>query len=216
MNPPNHSPHPSAAWTAVQSATGRLWICPRCAQAHQAQPLTPRTVARCVRCNAVMERAHRLSRLDLLALCLAAAIVFIMANTSDLIDIRLGGMRHHTTFLQALAHAWGQGEWLLTGLAGLTAVLAPALFIGLRLYLLFALSLGRRAPGDAACLRFLYAMSHWNTLEVLTISALLALVRIAALADALPGPGLLALGALTLLMAAIESAGLHHLSPSHP
>ena len=47
--------------------------------------------------------------------------------------------------------------------------------------------------------------------EVFTIGVLLSLVRLAGLADASPGPGLFALGAVTLLFAAIESAGLKHL-----
>jgi uncharacterized paraquat-inducible protein A len=44
--------------------------------------------------------------------------------------------------------------------------------------------------------------------EVLTVGVLLSLVRLAGLADASPGVGLLALGALTILFASIESAGL--------
>jgi uncharacterized paraquat-inducible protein A len=47
--------------------------------------------------------------------------------------------------------------------------------------------------------------------EVLTVAALLALVRIAALAQASAGPGLLALAALAVLLAALETAGLRHL-----
>ncbi len=47
--------------------------------------------------------------------------------------------------------------------------------------------------------------------EVFTIGVLLSLVRLASLADAAPGPGFYALGAMTILFAAIESAGLKHL-----
>jgi uncharacterized paraquat-inducible protein A len=54
-------------------------------------------------------------------------------------------------------------------------------------------------------------VSRWNTVEVLTVAALLALVRIAALAQASAGPGLLALAALAVLLAALETAGLRHL-----
>ena len=47
--------------------------------------------------------------------------------------------------------------------------------------------------------------------EVFTVGVLLSLVRLAALADATPRAGLFALGAVTVLFAAIESAGLKHL-----
>jgi paraquat-inducible protein A len=46
---------------------------------------------------------------------------------------------------------------------------------------------------------------------VFSIGTLLSLVRLISLADAVPGPGLLALGATMVLLAAIESAGLKHL-----
>ena len=48
-------------------------------------------------------------------------------------------------------------------------------------------------------------------IEVFTVGVLLSLVRLAGIADTSPGPGLFALGALTMLFAAIESAGLKHL-----
>ena len=204
-------PPPIAPISAASVDSAGLAICERCGQAHAWQALAPGAVARCMRCDAVLGRGHRLDAQGLLALTLAAAVVFIIANTADLIDISLGSSRLHTTFPQAIAHAWAQGDVLIASLAILTALVAPALFIGLRLYLLAPLVVGRSAPGFAGCLRVLHAMSQWNTLEVLTVAALLALVRIAALADATPQAGLFALGALTLLMAGIESAGLHHL-----
>ena len=47
--------------------------------------------------------------------------------------------------------------------------------------------------------------------EVLTVAAVVSIVRLADLAEAQPGPALYALGVLALLLAAIESAGLKHL-----
>jgi paraquat-inducible protein A len=76
---------------------------------------------------------------------------------------------------------------------------------------LFPLSAGIKPPGFAWCVRALHQASRWNMVEVFTIGVLLSLVRLAGLADASPGPGLFALGALTVLFASIESAGLKHL-----
>ena len=61
--------------------------------------------------------------------------------------------------------------------------------------------------GFAWCVRALHQAARWNMVEVFTVGVLLSLVRLAGLADASPGPGLFALGALTVLFAAIESAG---------
>lgn len=186
-------------------------VCERCGQPHRWVPLVPRTVARCSRCDAVIGRGHRLDVSSLLALTLAAAIVLVIAHTGNIITIRLGGTELETTYPMALAASWEAGDHLVAALSALTALLAPAVFIGLRLYLLLPLALGRVPAGLAPCLRLLFHASQWNTVEVLTVAALLSLVRIAALAQATPGPGLVAFGVLALLLAAIESAGLRHL-----
>jgi paraquat-inducible protein A len=73
------------------------------------------------------------------------------------------------------------------------------------------LRLGRVPPGFGVCVRWLHRVARWSMVEVLTVGGLLSLVRLASLADASPGPAMIALGVLTLLFAAIESAGLRHL-----
>ena len=198
--------------TETMPPTQPSWVvCDHCGQAHRWQPLAPRAVACCVRCNAVLGRGHKLGLQPLLALTLAALIVLMIAQTSPLISIRLAGKVVQTSLPMAVLTNWQQGEHLVALLAVVTAGLAPALFIGLRLYLLLPLLRGHLPAGYAACLRWLYQASRWNTVEVLTVGALLALVRIADLAQAAPGPGLAAFAVLALLLAAIESAGLRHL-----
>ena len=63
------------------------------------------------------------------------------------------------------------------------------------------LAAGRRAATFALCMRALRHADRWNMVEVFTIGVLLSLVRLAGLADASPGPGLYALGALTFPLA---------------
>jgi len=188
-----------------------LVVCERCGLAHRWVPLSPSGIAKCSRCEAVLGRGHRIGVDALLALTLAALIVFVIANTSHIITITLNGNELTTTFPMAIAATWREGEHLVAVVAAVSALVAPALFIGLRLYLLLPLAAGRVPAGFALCLRVLFQASRWNTIEVLTVGALLSLVRIAALAQASAGPALFALGALALLLAAIDSAGLRHL-----
>ncbi len=158
-----------------------------------------------------MARGHRIGIEALLALTLAAATVFVIANVAEVMTIRLRGSAVSTTFPEAIRMTWLDGEPLVAVVAAGTAIVAPALFIGLRLYVLLGLAIGRIPPGFAGCLRLLHQVSHWNTVEVLTVAALLSLVRVASLADASAGPALFAFGALAMLLAAIDSAGLKHL-----
>ena len=169
-------------------------------------------VARCNRCEAVLGRAGRLTVEQVLALTAAAALVWLVAMTAEVITLQLGATEARSTLLDAVRRTWLEGEQAVAIATFTTTVVAPALFIGLRLYVLAPLAFGGvRVPGFAVCVRTLRLAGEWNLVSVFTVGALLSLVRLANLADAVPGAGLYALGALTFLFAAIESAGLRHL-----
>lgn len=188
-----------------------LVVCEECGLAHRWQPLAGASLARCSRCDAVLARAHRLSIDAVLALSVAAAAVYLVAINTPLLTLSLRGASESATLPEAVLLAWQHGQPLVAAIAALTALLAPAAFIGLRLYVLFPLSIGNKAPGFAWCVRVLRQAGRWNMVEVFTIGVLLSLVRLAGLAEASPGPALFALGGLTVLFASIESAGLKHL-----
>ena len=188
-----------------------LTVCERCGKAHRWTLLAPGATARCTRCEAVLGRGHRLGIETVLALTVTALVVFLLASSTDVISIRLGGNTVATTLPGAVAEAWRDGQELVAISAAFTALVAPALFIGLRLYVLVPLALGKVPAGLGFCIRSLRQVSRWSMVEVLTVGGLLSLVRLAGLADATPGPAMFALGVLTLLFAAIESAGLRHL-----
>ena len=147
----------------------------------------------------------------MLALTVAAAAVWLVAIGAPLMSISLRGGSEAATLPEAIADAWRGGQEIVAVVAAVTALIAPAAFIGLRLYVLTPLLRGKRLPGFAWCVRALHQAGRWNMVEVFTVGVLLSLVRLAGLAETSPGPGLFALGALTMLFAAIESAGLKHL-----
>jgi len=190
---------------------GSLVVCGQCGLAHRWQPLPETSQARCTRCDAVLARAHRLSIQGILALTVAAAAAYVVAISAPLMSLSLRGGAETATLPQAISIAWQDDQQLIAILAGITALLAPAAFIGLRLYVLIPLAAGNKAPGFAWCVRALHQAARWNMVEVFTVGVLLSLVRLAGLADTSPEPGLFALGAMTALFAAIESAGLKHL-----
>jgi paraquat-inducible protein A len=189
-----------------------LVVCAYCGKAHRWQLLGAGQIARCARCDAILGRGHRLGTSAVLALTAAAAAVFLVAVSSPLLTLSFRGGTGSATLLETIRGAWSAGYPLIAVAAALTAFLAPAALILLRLYVLAPLALGRsKPPGFAGCVRLLHQAARWSMVGVFTIGVLLSLVRLAAMADASPGPGLYALGALTVLLAAIESAGVKHL-----
>ncbi len=188
-----------------------LVVCEECGLPHRWRPMASREIARCLRCDAVVGRGHRLSIRAVLALTITAAAAWLVLVSAPLMTISLRGGTESATLPQSILAAWQGGQEIVAVVAAITALVAPAAFIGLRLYLLAPLAAGRRPPGFAWCVRLLHQAGRWNMIEVFTVGVLLALVRLSGLADTAPGPGLYALGAVTLLFAAIESAGLKHL-----
>jgi paraquat-inducible protein A len=186
-------------------------VCEQCEKAHRWRPLDSREVAHCSRCGAVLGRGHRLGVDALLALTLAAAVVFLIANLSSIATVHLQGRHASTTLHEAIGATWDKGAHLVAIAAAITAIAAPATVIALRLYLLVPLQLRRMPRYFGPCMRFLHAISRWNMVEVLMVAALVSIVRMAALADATPGPGMWAHGVLSLLLAALETGGLRHL-----
>lgn len=189
----------------------QLVVCEQCDAVHRWRPLASDEVAHCRRCAAVIARGHLLGVHALLALTIAAAVVLLIANLSPIVEIRLGGGHTAATLPESIALIWDRGERLVAVSAALTAIVAPALLIGLRLVILVPLARGRRSPVFAWCMRALREAWRWSMVEVMTVAAAISIVRLASMASATPGPGVLAFAALALLLAALESGGLKHL-----
>ena len=195
----------------MSRAEDSLVVCDHCGQPHRWRPLMPDHLARCTRCDAVLGRGHRLPIESVLALVVTAAIAYTIGIFGDVLTLQRRGADTASNLPQAVAAAWEDGQRLIAVATALTAIVAPALFIGLRLYLLVPLALGTRPAGFAWAVRALHLAGRWNMVEVFVIGTLLSLVRLVALADAVPGIGLYALVAVALLFAAIEQAGVKHL-----
>lgn len=188
-----------------------LLACDECDALYRRVELAPRQQARCARCGQLLGRGHRIALPGVLALTLAAAVVFAIANLEPLVSLTLGGAHNTTTLYDALAATWDSGEHLIALLAAAVGLVFPAAVIALRLYVLWPLLRRGLPPYWVPAMRALNFASRWAMVEVLLLAALVALVRIAGLAGVLPGPGLYAFGVLALLLAALQASGEHRL-----
>jgi paraquat-inducible protein A len=188
-----------------------LLICEQCDAVHRWRPLMSDEVARCSRCGAVLARGHRLDVDALLALTIAAGVVWLIAVLTPMMSLHLRGLNGTATFPEAIRITWERGEHLVALASFLTAIVGPAILIVLRLLVLWPLAEGRRPDHFAWCMRALHEASRWNMVEVLMVAAVVSIVRLAGMAPALPGPGMVAFAVLALLLAALESGGLKHL-----
>jgi paraquat-inducible protein A len=180
-----------------------LIVCEHCDSVYRKHPLKVDEIARCGRCDAVLYRASRLSVGDLLALTVAAAITFVIANVSPVIRIEMGGVHNEVTLWQSVM-AMDDGYAVIVGvLAGATLFFVPLLQIVLLGWVLLFARVQRRAPGFAFSISVLHAIRPWSMTEVFLLGVLVAIVKLAGLLDVIAGPGTYATVALTFLITLI-------------
>jgi paraquat-inducible protein A len=141
-----------------------------------------------------------------LALTVAAAIAFIVANVTPLLGLSAVGRTASTTIIGGAQEMWAQGEKITALLVGFCVVVAPAVQIGFMLAVLLA---ARRFPAPSwagTLLRWAKIHQPWAMVEVMMLGVLVSLVKIAELAEVIPGIGMFAVGALIFLLAAMTVA----------
>jgi paraquat-inducible protein A len=195
----------------VLAALPGLLACEQCDALYSCVPLGSGQQARCTRCGSLVARGHRIGLQGIVALTLGAAVTFVIANTQPVVHLNFGGVRSVTTLPQALVDTWEAGEPLIALLAGAVALLFPALVLLLRLYVLAPLAGRGWPPFWRHAMHALQHASRWSMVEVLMLSAMVAIVRLASMATVEPDVGLYAFGALALQLAALDTAGLQRL-----
>jgi len=188
-----------------------LVVCEECDAVYGRRALAAGEVARCPRCGATLGRGHLLAVDGLLALSAAALIVFVLGNVSDIVTLDLRGVRSAVTLYESIVATWNSEQRVVAVLAGATAFAFPLTVILLRLYVLTPLAAGKLAPGFVPALRALRWVTRWSMVEVFMFGTLVAIVKIAGLANVIPGVGIFSYAVLTVLLAANQSAGLHGL-----
>jgi paraquat-inducible protein A len=165
--------------------------------------LPPGAKARCSRCGEIIA-SQPLDPLDRpLALAIAAAIVFIVANTAPLMTLSNIGRNVSTTILGGVHQMWLHGEEVTAVGVAFCAVIAPAAYIAFVLIVLLAI---RQPPAPALTgdlLRAADFMWVWAMDDVMLLGILVALVKIAQLATISPAIGMYAVAVLIILLCQI-------------
>jgi paraquat-inducible protein A len=183
-----------------------LTACPDCDLVQSLPELAPGASARCPRCNRELWRRREDSLDRTLALALAAAVLYAIANSVPMLGLTAVGREASTTVVGGAEQLWRDGQQIVAGLVLFAAVIAPALQIGFML----AIVLGaqrERAPGwVGTLLRHHPTTRTWSMIEVMMLGVLVALIKIADYATVVPGTALFALGGLVFLLAAMQAS----------
>ncbi|MBA5689923.1 paraquat-inducible protein A [Rugamonas apoptosis] len=188
-----------------------LVVCEHCDSVYRRPTLAPREAAHCTRCDAVLYRASHLDLDRWLALTVATAIVFAIANLCPVIRISMQGLHNEATLWQSAA-ALAHGPAAPIALpAALAIIVAPLLQISLLAWILVHARAARRAPGFARAMRMLVAMRPWSMVEVGMLSILVAVIKLAGIVQVTPGAGIWATAGLMVLLPLIANRDIHWL-----
>lgn len=187
-------------------ADSALVGCPHCDLLQRLPALLPGASARCPRCDEELWRRREDSFNRVLALTIAAAILYVVANLVPMLGLTVVGREASTTVIGGAEHLWANGHQIVAGLVLFTAVVAPALEIGFTLAIAIGSQLERPPRPLGTLLRNYRTIRNWSMIEVMMLGVLVALVKIADYATVIPGVALFVLGALVFLLAAIQAS----------
>jgi paraquat-inducible protein A len=176
-----------------------LIVCEHCDAVYRRPTLMPGASARCEICAAPLCRMGRLNVDHQLALTIAAAVVYVMANVCPIIRIGFQGLHNEATLWQsAVALAHGPAT-LVTVAAVLLVIVIPLVQLLLLGWVLMYVRQGRRAPAFRTAMRLLVVLRPWSMVEVALIGVLVSVIKLAGFLHVIPGVGLWAMGVLTIL-----------------
>lgn len=183
----------------------QLCACPLCDALYRRPTLRRGEKAVCLRCGSVLARRHRLAPGQVLALAVAALVMFVVANCFPIVDLQVQGLHSGTTLFGAIAALWAEGRQLMAVLVCATTQAFPLLDLLCMLALLAAAPRRERPLWFAPLLRFVQELRPWGMIEVFMLGVVVSLVKLSGMAAILPGVALWAFAVLTVLMAAVLS-----------
>lgn len=183
-----------------------LAACHECDLLNQVPALESGASAHCIRCHAVLYRNPPNCIENGLALTLSSLFLYIVANSFAFLKFGTPGNMRTTSLVTGIETMWQEGEPLLAALIATVGVIMPGLMIVLSLYVLLPLYLGRRVPDMIGVFRALLHVREWAMVEVFVVGILVAYVKLAAMADLVPGVSAYAFALLMITQAWTLSA----------
>jgi paraquat-inducible protein A len=181
-----------------------LIACPECDMLQREIALPRGGRAECCRCGETLYRSARAGLSHIVALSVAAFILFFIANTLPIAALDLGPAGYTETNLLGTVEAVRDQDRPFVALMILwTGIVAPALEIGAMVYMVLPLWLGYCPDGLSLAFRIAPMARVWSLMDVFMLAVAVALIKLGDLARVVPGPALIAFAALIVLLTAI-------------
>jgi len=168
----------------------QMTICPACDLVQHKVHLDAGESAYCVRCSEELACGPSNNTDIVRALLLTALILIVLMNVFPLVEMRINGIARVTTLLGAIHTLYTQDMNFLALLVLGTTILCPAIEILLLMLMVLRPAVAAlRLPGNRL-FRVVHSLQSWSMVEVFMLGVLVALVKLAALAEIILGPAI--------------------------
>ena len=178
-----------------------LIACHACDLLQREVALPPGGKAICPRCKATLY-THSTDSIDrVLALMLAAALLFAIGNVFPVVSMEIQGQRTEALVWEGAWRLHQEGESLVGVLVFLTVFVFPLVQIVGLLAILLPLRLGLTPHYLVPAFRTVEQVKPWSMVEVFMLGVLVSLVKLAHMATVVPGAGMWAFFGLIIVLA---------------
>ena len=180
--------------------------CHECDLLQKIRPLPAGSVATCPRCGSIIRR-HRHNGVErALAYTLAGLVLFVVANAFPFLSFKLQGQIRETTLITGIVELYREGMWAIAIVVALTTVAVPLIQLVGMLYVLLPLRFNMLPPRLAPVFRHIRGSQPWSMMEVFMLGILVSLVKLAKMAQIVPGIALFSFFGLIVVLAAGTSS----------
>jgi paraquat-inducible protein A len=183
-----------------------LMACHECDLIQRVRPPDRPGKVRCRRCDGVL-LDHKAAGLDRpIALYLAGAVFFLLANCFPFLALKFEGLVQETTLVSGVIELYRQKMPGLALLVGLTTIGVPFVELAGMLWVLLPVRWNRPPRHVTVVFRIILRLQTWSMLEVFMLGILVAVVKLADMATIIPGIGVYCFGVLIFILAAAAGA----------
>ena len=181
---------------------GHIMACHDCDLLHRLPAVADGMRASCCRCGAALARPKRNGLERALALAVTGLVLLLLANSFPFLGFKIQGQVRDTLLLTGIRQLYLQDMQGVAVLVFITTVLAPLAQLLALVYILLPLKLNRRAPGMFRVFRWLHTIEPWSMMEVFMLGILVSVVKLAKMAQIIPGVASFCFMALIFVLAA--------------
>ncbi|QTN32696.1 paraquat-inducible protein A [Akkermansiaceae bacterium] len=168
---------------------------------HVCEKVSPVSLGHCPRCGSHLHLRKPDSLNRTIALVIAAAVMYIPANTLPIMSVRELGVLTESTIMQGLVQFWQARSYPIAIVIFTASLLIPILKIFSLLWLCAAAK--GMVPHSSKVLGRVYwvteLLGRWSMVDIFVVAILVTMVQLGNYMRITPGPGALAFAAVVIL-----------------